>query len=187
MITVTQMCKKSEKVTCTAKHIVDEMWKQWRIKDGKEKGKENADNEDETTLSKVDEKTKNKGKDRSKEKDDKGKKKETPTCNHCQMKGHIEVNCWKKNPSLMPEKLKGKKTEKAGAVAEEEVLLLCIDVCYSYMQVDIQDAYHFATIDSDYRFGNVTDEDDIPDLEAPTECEDEEKVSELKASCASEV
>jgi hypothetical protein len=29
VITVTQMCKKSEKVTCTAKHIVDEMWKQW--------------------------------------------------------------------------------------------------------------------------------------------------------------
>ena len=77
VITVTQMCKKSEKVTCTAKHIVDEMWKQWRIEGGKEKGEENADDEDETTLSKVDEKTKFKGKDRSKDKDDKGKKKET--------------------------------------------------------------------------------------------------------------
>ena len=53
--------------------------------------------------------------------------------------------------------------------------------------VDIQDAYRFATIDGDYRFGNVTDEDDIPELEAPTECEDEETVSELRASCASEV
>jgi hypothetical protein len=50
--------------------------------------------------------------------------------------------------------------------------------------VDIQEAYHFATIDNG--FGNVTDEDDIPDLEAPTECEDEEKVSELKSSCTSE-
>ena len=29
VIMVTQMCKKSEKVTCTAKHIMDEMWKQW--------------------------------------------------------------------------------------------------------------------------------------------------------------
>jgi hypothetical protein len=28
VITVTQMCKKSKKVTCAAKHIVDEMWKQ---------------------------------------------------------------------------------------------------------------------------------------------------------------
>jgi ferredoxin-fold anticodon binding domain-containing protein len=70
---------------------------------------------------------------------------------------------------------------------EEEVLLSCIDVCVSYMQVDIQDVYRFATIDGDYRFGNVTDEDEISDLEAPTECEDEEKVSELRASCASEV
>ena len=88
----------------------------------------------------------------------------------------------------MPEKFKGKKAEKAGAVVEEEVLLSCIDVCDSYMQVDIQDANCFATIDGDYRFGNVTDEDDIPELEAPTECEDEEKVSELRAtSCASEV
>ena len=32
----------------------------------------------------------------------------------------------------------------------------------------------------------MTDEDDIPDLEAPTECEDKEKVSELKTSCESE-
>jgi hypothetical protein len=29
VITITQMCKKSKKVTCTTKHIVDEMWKQW--------------------------------------------------------------------------------------------------------------------------------------------------------------
>ena len=69
----------------------------------------------------------------------------------------------------MPEKFKGKKKEKAGAAVEEEVLLLCIDVCDSYMQcVDIQDAYRFATIDGDYRFGNVTDEDDIPHFHCPT-------------------
>jgi hypothetical protein len=123
VITVSQMCKKSKKVTCTSKHIVDEMWKQWRIEGGKEEGEENADDEDETTSSKVDEKYKHKGKDRLKEKDDKGKKKETRTCNHCQMVGHIEVNCWKKHPSLMPEKFKGKKAEKAGAAVEEEVLL----------------------------------------------------------------
>ena len=122
-------------------------------------------------MSKVDEKVKGKGKDRSKEKDDKGKKKETRTCNHCGMKGHIEVNCWKKHPSLMPEKFKGKKTEKAGAAVEEEHLLSFIYVCddnvildtagasMMYMQVDIQEAYCFANID----YGNVTDEDDISD------------------------
>ena len=65
VITVTQMCKKSKKVMCTTKHIVDEMWKQWRIEGGKEKGKENADDEEETTLPKVDKKVKGKGKDRS--------------------------------------------------------------------------------------------------------------------------
>ena len=78
----------------------------------------------------------------------------------------------------MPEKFKGKKTEKAGAVVEEVHLL-------SF--VDINEAYLSATIISiDYGFGNVTDEDDIPDLEAPTEYEDQEKLSELKTSCASE-
>jgi len=112
VITVTQMYKKSKKVTCTTKHIVDEMWKQWRIKGGKEKGKENSDDEEETTLSKVDEKGKSKGKDLSKENHDIGEKKETRTCNHCQMKGYIEVNCWKKNPSPMPEKFKGKKQKR---------------------------------------------------------------------------
>ena len=94
------------------------------------------------------------------------------------------------------EKFKGKKTEKAGAAVEEEHLLSFIDVCdfndmildtgasMMYMQVDIQEAYHFTTID--YGFGNVTDEDDIPDLEAPTECEDEEKVPELRINCENE-
>ena len=62
VIMVTQMCKKSEKVTCITKHIVDEMWKQWQIEGGKEKGKENADDEDETTLLKVDEKNSTKEK-----------------------------------------------------------------------------------------------------------------------------
>ena len=78
----------------------------------------------------------------------------------------------------MPEKIKGKKTEKAGVAVEEEHLLSFIDVCddnvildtgasMMYIQVDIQEAYRFATID--YGF-------DVPDLEAPTECEDEEKL-----------
>ena len=129
-------------------------------------------------LSKVDKKGKFKGKDRSKDKDDKGKKKETRTCNHCGMKGHIEVNCWKKNPSLMPEKFKGKKTEKAGAAVEEEHLLSLVDIDEAYLSATI--------ISTDYGFGNVTDKDDIPDLEDPTECEDKEKVSELKTSCTSE-
>ncbi len=197
VITVTQMCKTSEKVTCTAKHIVDEMWKQWRIEGSKEKGKENADDEEEINLSKVDDKVNGKGKGGSKGKDNKCKKKETRTCNFCGLKGHIEVDCWKKDPSQIPEKFKGKKTKKAGVAVEEEHVLSFIDVCDKNvildtgasicMQVDIQEAYLSTTIISiDYEFRNVIDEDDIPDLEAPTKCEDEEKVSELKTSCASE-
>ena len=92
----------------------------------------------------------------------------------------------------MPEKFKGKKTEKAGAAVEEEHLLSLVDIDEAYLSatmsfVDIDEAYLSATIIStDYGFGNVTDEDDIPDLEAPTEYEDQEKLSELKTSCASE-
>ncbi len=141
---------------CTAKHIVDKIWKQWQIEGGKEKGKENANDEEETTLSKVDDKVKGKGKGSQKGKDDKGKKKETCTCNSCGLKGHIKVNCWKKDPSQMPETFKGKKTKKAGVVVEEEHLLSFIDVCDKNvildtgasicMQVDIQEAYLLTTI-----------------------------------------
>jgi hypothetical protein len=78
VITVTQMCKKSKKATCTPKHIVDKMWKQCCIKGGKEKGKENANKDNKTTLAKVNDKVKEKGKGSSlKGKIDKGKKKET--------------------------------------------------------------------------------------------------------------
>ena len=83
--------------------------------------------------------------------------------------------------------------EKAGAAVEEEHLLSFVDIDEAFLSAtmsfaDIDEAYLSATIIStDYGFGNVTDEDGIPHLEAPTECEDEEKVSESNASCASEV
>ncbi len=52
------MCKKTEGVTCTSKHTVDEMWKQWHMKSGKECGKENSDDEEEVSQAKADDKTK---------------------------------------------------------------------------------------------------------------------------------
>ena len=76
------------------------------------------------------------------------------------MKGHIEVNCWKKNPLQMSEKFKGKKTEKAGAAVEEEHLLSMVDMCndVSIFCVDIEAAYVLAPITSiDNGFRNVTD------------------------------
>ena len=59
------------------------------------------------------------------------------------------------------------------------------------MQVDIQDVYISNLIVSvDYGFGhgfgNVIDDEDLQDLETPTECEDEDEVFQWKAGCASE-
>jgi len=141
--TVVQMCKKTEGVTCTSKHIVDKMWKLWQVKGGKEGGEENSDNEEETSLAKTDAKSKGKKKG-DKDKDTDPKKKETCTCNHCQKKGHIETNCWQKDPSKMPEKFKKKKdakTEKAGAAVNEEHLL-------SFVEMDIEDK------DVEYEYDN---------------------------------
>ena len=76
------MGKKTEGVTCTSKHIVDEMWKQWQVKGGKERGEENSDVEEETSLAKTDANSKGKKKG-DKDKDIDPKKKETHTCNHC--------------------------------------------------------------------------------------------------------
>jgi hypothetical protein len=89
VITVTQMCKKSEGVTCTTKNIVGKMWKQWRIKGGKEKSKD--DNKEGTNLAKVDDKAKEKGIGGGKGKD--GKNKDARTCNFCGIKGHIKAKC----------------------------------------------------------------------------------------------
>ncbi len=136
------------------------MWKQWQIEGGKEKSEENAKDEKEVTLSKVDKKVKSKGKDYLKDKD---KKRETRSCNHCGMKGHIEVNCQKKHPSLTAEKFKGKKTEKAGAAIEEEHLLSMVDIFNDVIIFCVETSINNG-------FGNVTDKDDILDLEARTEC-----------------
>ncbi len=73
-----------------------------------------------------------------------------------------------------------------GVTFEEEHLLSITDICdgFSIMQVDIEAAYVSAPITFiDYGFRNVTDYEDILDLETPAECDDEE-VSKWKASCS---
>jgi hypothetical protein len=57
-ITVIKMYKKVEGVTCTSKHIVGKMWKQWRVKSEKGCGKEDSDNNKEASLAKINDKTK---------------------------------------------------------------------------------------------------------------------------------
>lgn len=109
------MCKKAKGVTCTSKHIVDKMQKQWQVKDGKERGEENSDDEEEKSFAKIEDKAKGGKKKPKGDKDKDPKSKETRTCNHCQKKGHIEKDCWQKDPSKMPDKFKKKqdaKTEK---------------------------------------------------------------------------
>ena len=97
IILVTQMCKRTEGKVCTSKNLVDKMWKQWRIKGGKEEGEKNSQEDEEASLVKSEDK-KMKGKDK--------KKKAMRTCNHCQKKGHIEKDCWEKHPDKIPEKFK---------------------------------------------------------------------------------
>ncbi len=119
-------------------HVVDKMWKQWHVKGGKECGEENSDDKEEASLAKTNDKTKG----NQKRKEDKDpKKKETCTCNHCQKKGHIEVNCCQKDPSKIPKldwKKKDAKTQKAIAAVEEEHLLSVVD-----MEVEDEVEYEF--------------------------------------------
>ena len=68
IISVMQMCKRTEGKVCTSKNLVDKMWKQWRIKGGKEEGEENSQEEEEALLAKSDNK-KQKGRDKKDDKD----------------------------------------------------------------------------------------------------------------------
>ena len=89
----------------------------------------------------------------------------------------------------MPEKFKSKKTEKAGAAVEEEHLLSMVDIFDDVIIFcgDIEATYVLASIKSiNNGFGNVSDKDNITDLEAPTECGEKAEVYELKTSCANE-
>ncbi len=52
------------------------------------------------------------------------------------------------------------------------------------MQVDIQEAYVLTPIvPIDYGFGNMIDDEDLPNLETPTECENNQKVLKWKEVC----
>ena len=63
------------------------------------------------------------------------------TCNHCKKKGHVESKCWKKNPDLIPDKVKAarkkqaeKKAEKAAAAIDDKMIL-------SMKEFDINEAF----------------------------------------------
>jgi hypothetical protein len=78
---------------------------------------------------------------KARRKKNKDKKKETRTCNHCHKKGHIDANCWQKDPSQMPKQFwerKDAKTEKATAAVKEEHILSIVD-----MEVEAEVEYEF--------------------------------------------
>jgi hypothetical protein len=71
----------------------------------------------------------------------KDKKKETQACNHCHKKGHIEANCWQKDPSQICKQFwerKDAKTEKTTAAVEDEHILSIVD-----MEVEDEVEYEF--------------------------------------------
>jgi hypothetical protein len=58
IISVMQMCKRTEGKVCTSKNLVVKMWKQWRIKGRKEEGEENSQEDKEASLVKSEDKKK---------------------------------------------------------------------------------------------------------------------------------
>jgi hypothetical protein len=74
---------------------------QWRLSGGKSKEDRDSDNDEEVTLVAT---TKKVGKTAG------NKKGNNPNANkmsnHCQKKGHVELDCWKKHPDKIPEKVK---------------------------------------------------------------------------------
>jgi hypothetical protein len=101
---------------------------------------------------------------------DSGKKKpyvnpnKEKTCNHCNKKGHVENKCWKKNPKLIPEKVKAaqkkqaekkaKKTSTAAAAFEDEdkMVLTVLDLQKDnskFFCFDMNDAFNMVPIDKD--------------------------------------
>ncbi len=162
------------------------MWKQWRVKGGKEPGKENSNDKKEASLAKIDDKTKGNWKKKG---DKDPNKKETRTCNYCQEKGHIEANFWQKYLSKMSKQeqywtKKDAKTEKATAADEEEHLLsvvdvevegkyefnndavgfLCLDMNDTFIEVQVIENNAFVQIELGLEEEDVKNEDELDDV-----------------------
>ena len=123
VIATTQMIYKSKGVNLTCVMLLEKMHIQWRIAGNKSPHEKDLDNEDEVVATATGKESN--GKKKAYINPDKDK-----TCNHCKKKGHVESKCWKKNPDLIPEKVKAarkkqaeKKSEKATAAIDDEIIL----------------------------------------------------------------
>ncbi len=97
-ITTNQVIYRSKDEEPTCEKLLEVMHNQWRIAGNKSQDKKDSDNEDGVAATVT---TKDGGKKKPFVNPDKEK-----TCNHCKKKGHVEYKCWKKNPELIPDKVK---------------------------------------------------------------------------------
>ena len=109
----------------TTEMLLEEMHLQFRLSGGKsQKGDKDSDEEEEVALTAAGKKG---GKSEGKKKGDNPNA--NKKCNHCEKKGHVEADCWKKFPDKIPDKVKlaRKKAEEKKAVAaaavEDEVII----------------------------------------------------------------
>jgi hypothetical protein len=143
------------------------MHNQRRIAENKSQDKKGSDNEDEIAATAT---TKDGGKNKPYVNPDKEK-----TCKHCKKKGHVENKCWKKNPELIPDKVKvawkkqvEKKAKKTSTAAtafedEDEMVLTVLDLQKDdiiFSCFDMNDAFNMVPIDKDIVYLNDFKESD---------------------------
>jgi hypothetical protein len=140
----------------TCEKLLEEMHNQWCIAGNKSHDEKDSDNEDEVVAAAT-------GKEGG------GKKKpyinldKDKTCNHCKKKGHVESKCWKKNPDLIPNKVKAarkkqaeKKSKKATAAVNDEMILIL-----AMQEFDINNAFTSVPINKSIVFlKNIFEDDD---------------------------
>ncbi len=165
----------------TTKTLSEEMHLQYRLSGGKSpKGDKDSDKEDKVALTAA---GKNGGKSEGK------KKGENPNankkCNHCEKKGHVEADCWKKFPDKIPENVKAarKKAEEkksvAAAAVEDEVIFGAIDedLIPSIAVKFETENNHVTTKDDEYDSDGKYD--DLPELVL---CDGDEKFEDGKTN-----
>jgi hypothetical protein len=165
--------KKNNNLTCNT--LLKEKYMQWRLSGGKSKEDRDSDDDKEVALVAT---TKKGGETAG------NKKGNNPnankTCNHCQKKGHVEADCWKNHPDIIPKKVKvtrkkqeEKKASTAAAAVESEgeyIILSAVkwdDV--APVSVDIKQGYHEIPIKEEYEFFS-----DCKDSEVKSEEDDDE-------------
>ncbi len=156
------MIYKLKGTVLTCKKLLKEMHNQWPIAGNKSHDEKDSYNEDEVVATAT-------GKEGG------GKKKpyvnpdKDKTCNHCKKKGHVESKCWKKNPDLIPNKVKAaqkkqaeRKSEKATAAVNDEMILIL-----ARQEFNINDAFTSVPINKSIVFlKDIFEDDDKPPVTA---------------------